>query len=386
MISGRDLAVISNGMILPTIWLIFSLALFKSSRLKRPLCTLSLMAILYHTNSQDFIKMESVGPWFIYMLSLSSVWLSMRSLDLLFFSLGEEFGRVGGTREEQIQHQNVFERLKFYADLICSFRGVEWNWKPKSMIFKENDPHSRREWAIIRMRRALFCFFTFYLSNWYLMHVSSKLNSSPSNQEEYLGIPYWALDFPKQSGFFHPLLDSHWTVRIPATFVGATWVYSYINGGYYLLASIGVSSGLFGPKEFPDLFDHPFASNSLSDLWSRRWHQLFRRCFYSLGFRSGVKVQSLFGFHRSNIFPIILSFIVSGFFHQIGSWKATGEWDNGCLFFFILMGSATILEFLLPKKWRRMWLWLISMYLGPIVIESWMKMGTWNRGIFFWEK
>jgi hypothetical protein len=66
--------------------------------------------------------------------------------------------------------------------------------------------------------------------------------------------------------------------------VGSVWLFwgvclagiVYVGQGltFHLLATILVASGLYRSEEWPDLYDKPFTSTSLRELWSVRYSQV----------------------------------------------------------------------------------------------------------------
>lgn len=58
-----------------------------------------------------------------------------------------------------------------------------------------------------------------------------------------------------------------------AVALGVAMVFAMI-GTYHLFAFLGIASGLYLDEEWPAFTDSPFVSDSLNDLWGKRYHQV----------------------------------------------------------------------------------------------------------------
>ena len=110
------------------------------------------------------------------------------------------------------------------------------------------------------------------------------------------------------------------------------------------LACTLIAVGLLGqsPKEWPFLLDEPFESESLHELWARRWHQCFRRVFLVLG---GIPGEYFFG--RDGL--VFGTFLASGLFHEAGTYLMGRGMDYRVPLFFILQAVGIWLE----DWWKR---------------------------------
>jgi len=62
------------------------------------------------------------------------------------------------------------------------------------------------------------------------------------------------------------------------TLAVGTTVWQGLVGGYHLFAFVAILAGWEVESWEVDLMDQPWKSESLLDMWGRRWHQLFRVC------------------------------------------------------------------------------------------------------------
>ena len=138
------------------------------------------------------------------------------------------------------------------------------------------------------------------------------------------------------------------------------------------------------PTQWPPLFDHPWLATSLSQFWSRRWHQLFKDIFVSFG---GNTLDLLMG----RIGRVLGAFFVSGLLHAFGLWGLGqgGEFLK-VIGFFMIMALGILLE----NSWKfftgsrvdgffgRVWtfVWLVGW--GNILVDAWTTKGLIGS-IFF---
>lgn len=100
---------------------------------------------------------------------------------------------------------------------------------------------------------------------------------------------------------------------------------------------IGV--GLLGhsPAAWPPLMDHPWDSDSINTLWTKRWHQAFRRTFLVLGGKPG-------GWIAGRVGVVLGAFLASGVFHECGMHLMGRGFDHRVTVFFLIQGVLVILE------------------------------------------
>jgi len=144
----------------------------------------------------------------------------------------------------------------------------------------------------------------------------------------------------------HPLVISYLrTVLLAyaALFAG----FAFMSLLYSCAAFLGVLILLQAPEQWPPLFDAPWRSTSLRDLWGRRWHQLFQELFISLGSRPANRI---FGRPAG----VIGAFLVSGVLHDVRL-RVMGEGvDPRVTYgFFVFHGLAVIAEVVWKKKMKR---------------------------------
>ncbi|KAI7899436.1 membrane bound O-acyl transferase family-domain-containing protein [Cokeromyces recurvatus] len=135
----------------------------------------------------------------------------------------------------------------------------------------------------------------------------------------------------------------------------------------------------------PPLFNKPWLTRSVYDLWSRRWHQIFRPGFHQIAYNP---IRRLFGKEHKvlgRLIGTIAVFACSGAMHDYimlvmlgySNWKAPGMLGYQTLFFF-LQSLATIVSAISPKlpSWlARTLTWLWVLYTAPFFVEPYIRIG-----------
>jgi hypothetical protein len=161
------------------------------------------------------------------------------------------------------------------------------------------------------------------------------------------------------------------------TFIAGFTIYAAIQAMYQFFALFFLVFLCHSPSQWPPLFDHPWFATSLSQFWSRRWHQLFRDVFVSFG---GNTLALLMG--RAG--RVLGAFFVSSVLHALGLWgmgrggeflKVTG--------FFMNMAVGILLE----NSWKnftgsrvdgffgRVWTYVWLLGWGNMLVDAWSTKG-----------
>lgn len=171
------------------------------------------------------------------------------------------------------------------------------------------------------------------------------------------------------------------------------------------LSLIGVSFGL-PPQNFPEQFYHPFHATSLSDFWTHRWHEIFRRVSFILS--SGLLDLSARIFHNEQhrrtrqFIKGCLIFGVSYLMHLILMYRvvpiglvarSTRFFEPGTFKFFFLQPLGMLIEAVVVKplstrlfknpRWRRAatrtFAWGFMLFSGRYWADVWVKKGCWSE-------
>ncbi|KAI8335088.1 membrane bound O-acyl transferase family-domain-containing protein [Chlamydoabsidia padenii] len=140
----------------------------------------------------------------------------------------------------------------------------------------------------------------------------------------------------------------------------------------------------------PAIFDHPWLAHSAYNLWSVRWHQIFRPGFIKLAYQP---VRSYFPSAWGRVVGTMAVFLASGLLHDyilvtMMGYSAIRTYP-GMLgqqtMFFILQGVASVVS--APgapwsNAWARMPMWLARLltlvwivYTAPIFVDPFLRIG-----------
>ncbi|KXN88492.1 putative long-chain-alcohol O-fatty-acyltransferase 8 [Leucoagaricus sp. SymC.cos] len=262
-----------------------------------------------------------------------------------------------------IQKENHDNRLWDALDLVANLRGHGWSWSRGLQVPVETRPtHSRGAFLITTLvnfiKYIVIADHIHYAIQWF----------GPTT----LGSPYGG-------SIHHPTLPpiQNFLRSTVISFLGGLLVYTSITTVYEAFTLIGV--GIFNqhPLQWPPMFDAPWMATSLTEFWARRWHQLFRDIFISVG---GKPLSMLIG----RIGNVMGTFIASGFLHDFGLWGM----GRGTEFptvggYFLIQGVGVILEHtwkhftgsrvggVLGRIWTLSWvvIW------GQLIVDAWCRKG-----------
>lgn len=115
-----------------------------------------------------------------------------------------------------------------------------------------------------------------------------------------------------------------------------------LEGSYDIFALIGV--GLLGqsPSEWPGFMDHPWKSQSLHELWAKRWHQCLRQVFMIYGGYAGQWAAGKLGM-------VLCTFLASGLYHELATYAIGRPTDHRVTLFFFLQGVGVVCELVWKK-------------------------------------
>lgn len=163
-------------------------------------------------------------------------------------------------------------------------------------------------------------------------------------------------------------------IAFASIFVGLQWMV------HATMASLSV--GLFHdlPSRWsPPIFRMPWMATSVADFWGKRWHQMLRVTFMTVGYWPVHRMLlPLAGRRIANIAGICGTFLISGMIHELGrvAMESRFALTNVTLFFAIQPAAIfgeQLFEYCTGRRVRGFWGWLWSMswILGtaPLLIE-----------------
>ena len=252
------------------------------------------------------------------------------------------------------------------TDLSLNLRGIGWSWSHLS-----NAP---TEPCSLTLFLHTLVSFLFHLV---LLDVTHRFIQifGPNSISSPVGGSIFDPSLPPLHRYFCSTLIS---------FISGFTIYGAIQVVYQFLALFSFIFLCHSPSQWPPLFNHPWFATSLSQFWSRRWHQLFKDIFISFG---GNTLSLLMG----RVGRVLGAFFVSGIFHAFGLWgmgrggeflKVTG--------FFMMMAVGILLEY----SWKnltgsrvdgffgRVWTFIWLLGWANILVDAWSTKGL-IASVFF---
>jgi hypothetical protein len=152
---------------------------------------------------------------------------------------------------------------------------------------------------------------------------------------------------------------------------------------YYHIASLGGRILLRQPAwQWPPISNRPWMSTSIAELWSLRWHQLFRYVFVTFGSRPGGALLGRVG-------ALMGAFAISAVLHDLSLWGlGRGTEFRAVGGSFLLMGAGAVLEHAFKVVTGRrvggVWGWVWTMVwttaCGTLFIDAWARHGMCATG------
>ena len=255
-------------------------------------------------------------------------------------------------------------------DLSANFRGIGWDWSQGIHIPKSShETRSTIMFFLITLAKLLLHALAFDVTS------GAARNFSPETFGSVEGGTIFDASLP-------PL--SRYTQSAIITFLSGWTSYFATELTYHIYALQFVLLFRQGPSQWPPLFDAPWLSTSLTNLWGHHWHQLFRECFISIAVRP---LSYLLG--RSG--GVLGAFLLSGALHYVGlDAMGRGGHPIAVIGFFFMQGIGIILE----GVWKRctgvrvsgwlgfLWTWLWVVFWGTFMVDAWGKTGLIGSNCF----
>jgi len=254
-------------------------------------------------------------------------------------------------------------------DLLLNVRGIGWNWSQGTSTSRSsNKSRSRALFVLLAVTRLAFSVLA--LDALTEVQLSHYPNMSPRDIRTI---------------FDHSLPPIPRYIRVLNLVYLNFWMgYFTIEGIYQLLSAIFAILFWQHPSQWPPMFDKPWSSTSLNDLWGRRWHQILRHFCVALG---GAPLAYLLG-RPGNVLG---TFLLSGAVHCI-QFRANGHGGNLAIEgnFFVMNGIGILLE----RTWSKMtgrrvrglygWMWTllwVTIWAVPMV-DQWAEIGRFGFDTF----
>ncbi|KAH0826892.1 hypothetical protein J3R83DRAFT_4438 [Lanmaoa asiatica] len=254
-------------------------------------------------------------------------------------------------------------------DLALNLRGHGWEWSRGLYIPRETRPANRIAFA--------FCAC--------LSAATHALICGALHRAVLSFAPVGVGSIPEGSSIFDetlPFLVRYLRATIITT-LSAFAIYAVLQMGYDLCTIPAIL--LFGqdPAQWPPAFDAPWRATSLSNFWSHRWHQWFRRTFVFLGYPLS------FVLGRAGI--VFGAFLSSAVFHHVAMLAISSRTE----FWRMLVGFGMMAPGILTERafyqltGRRVggtvgWVWTMTWLLlwGSVMVEGFARSGMFGCSSF----
>ncbi|KAH9848682.1 membrane bound O-acyl transferase family-domain-containing protein [Lenzites betulinus] len=192
---------------------------------------------------------------------------------------------------------------------------------------------------------------------------------------------------PSRSDEYFPTGVAGYLARSACTAFWLIWSYTTMQTTYILTAALAVSTHLWSPEDWPDIFGNLSDAYTVRRFWGRTWHQLFRR----LGSRWGNFIVDILHIPRGSFLSaqvqVHIAFNLSGLMHCIGDLALGTEHFGKSWTFFALNALAITLEDLVIALARRagirkttgltravgyVWVCLWFTHVGRLFWQEWM--------------
>ena len=251
-------------------------------------------------------------------------------------------------------------------DLMCNTRGIGWNW-PRGLIVPKPafETDSRFVFVLLSAAQLVLHALGFDACRQIIRTFSLETFGSLNGG----------------SLFDHtlpPLLEFLRSVLV--SFLAIWMTYFSMQCSYQFMAIVCIVLFQQRPSQWPPLFDSPWLSTSLSELWGRRWHQMMRDVVLNLG---SQPFNSLFG----RLGGVLGAFLISGIVHDI-ELRSYGRGGNSVTIigFWVMNGVGVVLERIWTKTTGRRvegvwgWTWMFGWLAlwGIWMVDEWAKAGRFG--------
>jgi Membrane bound O-acyl transferase family len=242
-------------------------------------------------------------------------------------------------------------------DLICNKRGIGWSWSHKP--FPKTGTRSTS--ILVILAKLLIKIVALDVSHYLMQHFLPSVEG------------------PTGDTIFDPTLSMvprcAWAAF--STVCGAVVVYTSVDMSYHIATLIGRILLRQSAWQWPPISNRPWMSTSITELWSFRWHQMFRYVFVTFGSRPGGALLGRAG-------ALMGAFAMSAVLHDLSLWGlGRGTEFRTVGGFFLLMGVGAALEHAFKVVTGRRvggiwgWAWTMAWTIcwGTLMTDAWARRG-----------
>ncbi|KAG2050709.1 hypothetical protein BDR06DRAFT_939961 [Suillus hirtellus] len=269
-----------------------------------------------------------------------------------------------------VEDTSLFTAFWNAWDLSVNLRGIGWDW-PTGLRIPKNSygTESTSKFLLSTLVKLLFNTLAFDAASRAAHYLSpERFGSTEEGTIFDASLP--------------PL--SRYARSAIITILAGCAAYFLIESLYHIYTIVFVLLFRQAPSQWPPLFDTPWLSTSLTSFWGRKWHQLLREYFISVGARP---LAFLFGRPGG----VMGAFLISGALHYLVL-KAMERGGHPVVVFgfFIMQAVGLILEDIWKKRtglrvdgfWGSLWTWLWLVFWGTFMIDAWARVGLIGSKFF----
>ncbi|TIB96065.1 WD40 repeat-like protein [Wallemia mellicola] len=251
-----------------------------------------------------------------YLIGNAQIYATILAGSLLTVEIEKTLVKLDKEGNEKAPPVGLWDRFKFYADLLSNPRGIHWKWSRKIDKQGIEEESTKSKWIFIRDRLpALFI---------YILILDAF--------ETYLHTP------PYDILTIRPISAQPATMQVFHLIFFALVAMSAISVSNILASIVTVAIGLSKPKDWPRFFNMK-ESWSIARLWSMGWHSVFKKTitFY------GNAISSVFPRFAQMPIKVLIGFSLTGLSHAMGAYIMAGL-GKGQFYFFVIQTVGIVAE------------------------------------------
>lgn len=254
-----------------------------------------------------------------YLIGNAQIYATILAGSLLTVEIEKTLVKLDKEGNEKAAPVGLWDRFRFYADLLSNPRGIHWKWSrtiDKQGIQAES---TKTKWIFIRDRLPALLIYIFVLDAF----------------ETYLHTP------PYDILTIRPISAQPATMQVFHLIFFALVAMSAISISNILASIVTVAIGLSKPKDWPRFFNMK-ESWSIARLWSVGWHSVFKKTitFY------GNAISSVFPKFAQMPIKVLIGFSLTGLSHAMGAYIMAGL-GKGQFYFFVIQTVGIVVEYVL---------------------------------------
>ncbi|TIC14798.1 WD40 repeat-like protein [Wallemia mellicola] len=251
-----------------------------------------------------------------YLIGNAQIYATILAGSLLTVEIEKTLVKLDKEGNEKAPPVGLWDRFKFYADLLSNPRGIHWKWSRKIDKQGIEEESTKSKWIFIRDRLPALFIYTLILDAF----------------ETYLHTP------PYDILTIRPISAQPATMQVFHLIFFALVAMSAISVSNILASIVTVAIGLSKPKDWPRFFNMK-ESWSIARLWSVGWHSVFKKTitFY------GNAISSVFPRFAQMPIKVLIGFSLTGLSHAMGAYIMAGL-GKGQFYFFVIQTVGIVAE------------------------------------------